>query len=77
VAARLLLAAERLARERGCADLRLEIRTDNQPSLRLFHRHGFSIFGHYRGYYEDGRDAYRLAKSISPRMRALPAPHFP
>lgn len=65
VGARLLLAAEAAARTRACAELRLEIRTDNRPSQALFAKHGYQVFGRHPAYYEDGQDALRLSKPLS------------
>lgn len=71
VAAALLLAAERAALACGCTSVRLEIRHDNTPSLRLFQGRGYAIFGRHARYYEDGMDAFRLEKSLAsgPRCR--------
>ena len=65
VAAALLRRAELAALERGCDRLRLEIRHDNQASLRLFQGRDYRIFGQYAGYYEDGMHAHRLEKPLA------------
>jgi ribosomal protein S18 acetylase RimI-like enzyme len=69
VGAGLLHAAEEQALAHSCATLRLEIRKDNQASLRLFSRRGYQVFGEHLGYYEDGMDATRLEKSLTPHLR--------
>lgn len=65
VAARLVDAAERLAREHGFDRLRLEIRSDNTASLTLFRRRGYREFGRHAAYYHDGMDALRLQKALT------------
>lgn len=69
VAQALVAAAERAARERDCAWLRLEIRKDNVASLELFERCGYRRFGEYDDYYEDHMDAWRYEKSLAPSLR--------
>jgi ribosomal protein S18 acetylase RimI-like enzyme len=76
VAQRLVTAAERLARERGRAYMRLEIRVDNTASIGLFERLGYRRFGYVGGYYEDHTDAVRfeklLNKDLSPDLARVP-----
>lgn len=62
--ARLLAAAEEAARERDCLYLRLEVRRDNAPAIRLYTRHGYREFGVYADYYEDHMEALRLEKRL-------------
>jgi [ribosomal protein S18]-alanine N-acetyltransferase len=62
----LLVAAERRARMRGRDRFRLEVRTDNAAARRLYERRGYRAFGAKAGYYEDGRDAVRYEKALSP-----------
>lgn len=64
VADALLRAAERLALSLGRQRQRCEIRVDNAPSLALFARHGYHVFGRHLAYYEDGLDALRLEKTL-------------
>jgi ribosomal-protein-alanine acetyltransferase len=67
----LLAAVEKLARQRGSAAMRLEVRTDNAAAQRLYERRGYRRFGVRRGYYEDGADALRYEKAFAPaRVRA-------
>jgi len=63
----LLRAAERLAMRRGSAIMRLEVRADNLPARKLYERHGYEPFAARARYYEDGCDATRYEKAISPR----------
>ncbi len=69
VAAALLLTAEQAALTHGCVTMRLEIRHDNQASLRLFQSRGYAIFGEHQDYYEDGMAAHRLEKSLTRHLR--------
>lgn len=69
VAAGLVMAAEQAALERNCATMRLEVRKDNDASLRLFQSRGYRGFGEHLAYYEDGMDAFRLEKSLTHHLR--------
>ncbi|EHQ52367.1 MULTISPECIES: GNAT family N-acetyltransferase/peptidase C39 family protein [Ectothiorhodospira] len=69
VGRQLVEAAEAEARERDCAYLRLEIRKDNQASIRLFESLEYRRFGEYGDYYEDHMDAWRYEKSLAPHLR--------
>lgn len=61
----LLESAERIARRRGSASMRLEVRADNAVAQRLYERRGYRRFGVRRGYYEDGADAMRYEKTLA------------
>jgi ribosomal-protein-alanine N-acetyltransferase len=65
--ARLLLedAAAQAARS-GASVLRLETRFDNIPAQKLFERSGFRPFKRVAGYYQDGAEAIRYQRPISP-----------
>jgi ribosomal-protein-alanine N-acetyltransferase len=65
VGARLLAAAERAARARGCVALRLEVRSDNPAARSLYERRGYERFGVRKNYYEDGQDALRYEKTLA------------
>lgn len=69
VGARLLRRLEAIARTHGLAEVRLEVRKDNAGAIALYERSGYRRFGERIGYYEDGADAWRLAKSLKPRRR--------
>ncbi|NWG91157.1 MAG: ribosomal protein S18-alanine N-acetyltransferase [Parvularculaceae bacterium] len=60
VAAALIRAAARSAREKGAARLRLEMRPSNMEAMRLYERAGFTFFERKAGYYADGEDAIRM-----------------
>ena len=62
----LVAAAEAAARDKACADLRLEVRRDNTASLALFRQMGYREFGTIEDYYEDHMGALRLQKSLAP-----------
>ena len=65
---KLLKAAEKASKARGCTALRLEVHTRNARAKRLYKDSGYSVFGRHTDYYEDGADALRLEKLLpSPR----------
>lgn len=64
VGSALLDAVVTAAGRRGCDLLRLEVRKDNAPAIRLYERQGFRRIGEYLRYYEDGADAWRYARTI-------------
>jgi ribosomal-protein-alanine acetyltransferase len=66
---RLLQRLESIARARGLAEMRLEVRKDNDAAIALYERRGYQRFDERRGYYADGADAWRLSKSLLPRRR--------
>lgn len=61
---RLLQAAEAVSRRHGSRRMRLEVRQDNDAAMRLYERRGYRRFGAYRGFYEDGADAWRYEKAL-------------
>jgi ribosomal protein S18 acetylase RimI-like enzyme len=61
----LLARVERTAARRGCATLRLEVRTDNATAIALYERHGYRRIASLPHYYDDGADAWRYEKSLS------------
>ena len=62
----LVAAAEAAALARGATEMRLEISVDNTASQALFRACGYSVFGRYEDYYEDGGAALRLRKRLAP-----------
>ncbi len=64
----MLDAAEADARAHGCSHLRLEVRADNGAGIRLYERHGYTRFGVIPDYYEDGMEAWRYVRALSPRI---------
>jgi ribosomal-protein-alanine acetyltransferase len=66
---RLLRRLEATARVHGLTEIRLEVRQDNAAAAALYARRGYLRFGERKEYYEDGGDAWRMAKSLLPRRR--------
>jgi len=66
---RLLQRMEATARAHGLTEVRLEVRQDNIAAVALYTRRGYLRFGERKAYYEDGGDAWRMAKSLLPRRR--------
>ncbi len=53
------------AARRGCAEVFLEVRTDNTRAQRLYHRYGFRQIGIRKGYYQpSGADALVMRHEI-------------
>lgn len=61
----ILDAAEAEARAHGCVRLRLEVRADNGPAIRLYERRGYRRFAVAPDYYEDGMEAWRYEKAVT------------
>lgn len=59
----LAVGSEELAKE-GLERLLLEVRPSNQAALRLYGKFGFRKVGKRPRYYEDGEDAWVLARSL-------------
>jgi len=70
IATKLVHAGEAAAVEHNCVTMRLEIRDDNIPSIKLFEGLGYRQFGRYLKYYEDLADAVRLERRL---IQNLPA----
>jgi ribosomal protein S18 acetylase RimI-like enzyme len=64
VGSALLATVEQAARQRGCRELRLEVRIDNASAIRLYERLGYHRLGRIAGFYEDGADAWRYGKRL-------------
>lgn len=62
--AQLLQAAEAEARARGRHCMRLEVAEDNIRALQLYRDAGYTQFGFIPGFYEDGRNALRMQKTL-------------
>jgi ribosomal-protein-alanine N-acetyltransferase len=61
----LLAALVAEALRRGCAQLFLEVRVDNEPAIALYERTGFERQGRRAGYYGDGVDALILRRRLT------------
>ncbi len=66
---RLLQRLEATARAHGLTEIRLEVRQDNAAAAALYTRRGYLRFAERKAYYEDGGDAWRMAKLLLPRRR--------
>ena len=63
----LLAAAEKAARARKAAAMRLEVNERNRRAIRLYEKAGYHRFGRYDAYYEDGAPALRYEKPLARR----------
>jgi ribosomal-protein-alanine N-acetyltransferase len=66
VGRQLLMAAERYARAHGRARIRLEARYDNLAAIALYEKLGYLPIGRHSGYYDDGAEALRFEKALTP-----------
>jgi len=64
IGTQLVRAAERVASERGCSSMRLEIRSDNEASISLFDGLGYRCGESTAGYYEDGMSAVHFERCL-------------
>lgn len=66
IGSRLLATLIQAARERGCAEVFLEVRADNPRAHGLYRRRGFEDIGVRRGYYQpSGTDAIVMRKDLA------------
>jgi ribosomal-protein-alanine acetyltransferase len=73
----LMTAAEKIATERDCIVLRLEVRADNKPAIALYHKLGYKQFGVFENYYEDDQAALRFEKIlVAPIAAPAKAPPY-
>lgn len=61
----LLAAIEAEARRRGCNDLYLEVRTDNEAAIALYEQQGYRRAARLPAYYEDGADGWRYTRILA------------
>jgi ribosomal-protein-alanine N-acetyltransferase len=55
------------ARRRGCGEVYLEVRVDNERAQRLYRQLGFAQVGLRRGYYQpSGADALVMRRETAP-----------
>lgn len=66
----LLEQAEAAAAQRGCRELRLEVRRDNSKARALYEKAGYTLFGQRDSYYSDGETALRFRKPLPRRRRS-------
>ncbi|MGD0057207.1 MAG: N-acetyltransferase [Methanomassiliicoccales archaeon] len=60
----LVCSAERVARERGCRRMTLEVRENSDAAVRFYNGLGFSFIGNLRDYYHPGAHGLRMMKRI-------------
>jgi len=74
----LLRAVERRARSLGAVSVHLEVRTDNKTAQEFYRHDGYTLFGRYEDYYEDGCGALRMRKPLirGPRSHRRPSHAF-
>jgi ribosomal protein S18 acetylase RimI-like enzyme len=63
----LMQESEKLAREKGCVSIRLEVRPDNVAAIQFYESIEFRLFAKHLDYYEDHADALRYEKRIIKR----------
>ena len=61
----LLYKMEEDSRNLSYSAIRLEVRRDNEPAIRLYEQSGYCKIGEKPGYYEDGQDALIYQKSLN------------
>lgn len=61
---RMMLRAESLARQRGCAAIRLEVSTTNVAGIELYRKLDYRMDGHLPRYYSWGEDAFSMHKEL-------------
>jgi ribosomal-protein-alanine acetyltransferase len=64
LAQQLLKEGEKVAGLRGCLQLYLEVRPDNDAAIKLYEHSGYARAGILNQFYEDGTDALRFAKNL-------------
>ena len=65
----LIQSAEDKVREHDCVSLRLEVRRDNEYTIRLYEKLGYKQFGTLPDYYEDHMEAIRYEKFLAPQLK--------
>jgi len=60
----LMTEIERRAVKRKVKRIFLQVATDNQAAIGLYHKWGYSIIGQYSDYYGDGKDAYLMDRVL-------------
>ena len=64
---RLLDALLAEAERRGCREVFLEVRAENEAAIRLYERASFEVTGRRRGYYGPGVDALTMRRRLAGR----------
>lgn len=58
-------AIEKVATQRGCNQLILEVRIDNPRAIQFYKKLSYETYGNYPEFYEDGTDAKRMRKVLN------------
>ncbi len=75
---KLLTKLESLAKENDCTYLRLEVKSSNEPAIKLYESLGYRRFNHKKDYYEDHEDAECYEKKIkAPKSGIIKGPKVP
>ena len=69
IGSELIKAAEETALANDCVVLRLEVRSDNVASIKLYEKLGYRLFGKHADYYEDRMEALRFEKYLAPQLK--------
>lgn len=64
IAVDLSIFCEKECRHRGCTEVYLEVKSDNERAISFYIKNGFEVFGKYPLYYADGQDAVRMRKRL-------------
>jgi ribosomal protein S18 acetylase RimI-like enzyme len=64
LAQQLLKASERHLKRLGRTRYTLEVAKHNAPAIAVYQKQGFTQFGLYCAYYQDGQDALRMHKAL-------------
>jgi ribosomal protein S18 acetylase RimI-like enzyme len=62
---------ERFALKQSYSEIRLEVRKNNDRAIRFYRKNGYEAFGEYKNFYEDGADAMRMRKKLSPTSNEI------
>ena len=60
----LMLCVEKSAHQRGCREIRLEVRPDNASAISFYEKIGYRIMKRVEKYYQDGTDALRTMTTL-------------
>lgn len=66
----LMQAVEKDAVQRGCTRMKLEVRKDNGRAIHFYEQGGYGRVGEIIAFYEDGADAWRMLKPLTPHETA-------
>lgn len=66
IARALMSWVEKSAYQRGCREMRLEVRQENVGSVALYRKIGYEVSKKIARYYLDGADALRMNKRLQP-----------